>query len=131
MGLFCIDPFWDDTQTLSHPEDMGINREGLSAHAKEKETVNGLWANAFEATQCLLYLFRTHPPEESEAEFSLAFLNPPQEIKNAPRFLIGQSTRSYGLNDRSRSCLEEIFPMREPTLQPMVGPIPILIVGVL
>jgi len=110
---------------------MSINGKGLSSHAKKKETVNGLWSNALEATQRLLDLFGTHPLEEGKAQFPLPFSYPSKEIQNASRLLLGQTTWSDGLNDRTRSCLKEIFPIRESGLQPLIGPIPISVVRVL
>jgi hypothetical protein len=60
MGLFCMDSFRDETEALSHPEDMRVNRKGFPSHAKEKETVDRFWTNPFEASKGLLNFFRTH-----------------------------------------------------------------------
>jgi len=110
---------------------MSVNGKGLSSHAKKKETVNGLWSNALEATQHLLDLFGTHPLEEGKVQLPFPFFNPSEDIEDASRLLIGQTTRPNGLNDCPSSCLEDVFPIRESGLQPLIGPIPISVVGIL
>jgi len=131
MGLLCIHSLWNEAETFSYSEDMSVNGKGLSSHAKKKETVNGLWSNALEATQRLLDLFGTHPLEEGKFQLPFPFFNPSEDIEDASRLLLGQTTRPDGLNDRTRSCLKEIFPMGESGFQTLKRSIPISVVGIL
>ena len=60
MGFFCIHFSWNETETLSYPEDMGIDGKRLPSQAKKKEAVNRLRANPLEAPQGLLNLLVAH-----------------------------------------------------------------------
>lgn len=131
MGLFCIHPLRNEAETFSYSEDMSVNGKGLSSHAEEQETVNRFRANPFEAFKSLLDLFRTHLLQKEEVQLPFPFFNPSEDIEDASRLLLGQTTRPNGLNDRPSSCLEDVFPIRESGLQPLIGPIPISVVGIL
>jgi len=89
MSLLCIHFIWDKAEAFSHPMNVSVNGKSLSSHTKEKEAVNGFWANAFKATQHLLDLFRTHLLEEGKAQLPFTVSNPPQDIKDASCFLSG------------------------------------------
>jgi len=131
MGLFCTDPFRDETETPPHPEDMGVHGKGLPSQAKEKETVNRFGADPFQDSKGPFDFFGTHLFQEEEAQLPFPCFNPSEEVEDPSRLLLGQSTRPDGLNDGRHLCLEEIFPTGESGLQSFVSSIPILITGVL
>jgi hypothetical protein len=54
VRLLRTHPWRDETEAYPNPEDMCIDREGLSPQAKKKETVNGLRPNPFETSEDLL-----------------------------------------------------------------------------
>jgi len=110
---------------------MSVNGKGLSSQTEEEETVNRFRANPFEAFKDLLDLFRTHLLQEEEVQLPFPFFNPSEDIEDASRLLLGQTTWSDGLNDRTRSCLKEIFPMGESGFQTLKRSIPISVVGIL
>jgi hypothetical protein len=60
MGFFCIHPIWNETHTFPDSEDVRIDREGISPHAKKKEAMDGFRADPFEPFQGLLDLFGIH-----------------------------------------------------------------------
>jgi len=60
MGFFSLNLVWNEADTLPNSEDMGVNWKGFSSHTKKKETVNGFWADPFEAFKDLLDLFGTY-----------------------------------------------------------------------
>lgn len=131
MGFFCIHLVWNETHTFPHPEDMSINREGISSHSEKKEAMDGFGADPFEPLKGLLDLFGTHLFQEEKAQLPSPILKPLQDLANAPCFLLGQSARPDGLHNGACPCLEEIFPLRESGFQRMIGSISISVVRVL
>jgi hypothetical protein len=54
MRFFCIRRFWNETNSLSNPKDMSINREGFSSQAEKKETVKSFWTDPFQGANRFL-----------------------------------------------------------------------------
>ena len=113
MCLFRAHSLRDETQPFPRSEDMGIHWESFSSHAKKKETVNGFGADPFQAPHGSLDFFRIHLSQKGKAHSSFAMFNPTEGLPDTPCFLFRQSPRSDGLNNSSRPCSEDIFPLWE------------------
>lgn len=131
MGLLSIDLLRNKAEAFPNPQHMSINWKGIPSQAKKEDAVNGLWADPLKTSERLDDLFGAHPPEKTKAQPSFLSLDPLEDLSNAPCFLPSQSTRSNGLDDRARLCLEDIFPEGESTSQSPIGSVPIPIVRVL
>jgi hypothetical protein len=88
MSLVCVHPYRNEAEMLPHPQDMGVDWEGFSPHAKKKETMSRLWTDSFETSDRLHDLFRIHFLQKGEAQLSVMFLNPAQGFTDAPCLLM-------------------------------------------
>ena len=114
MRLFRIHLFRNDAETFPDPEDVRIDRKGLSPQTKKKKTVNGLRSNPFET-------FRSISLIVSESIFcNTRRLNPPkwslihsEDLLDAPGLLFGQSAGPDGPDDASSRRTEGRLPIGE------------------
>jgi hypothetical protein len=92
MGLFCIHPFWNETEALPDPKDMSIHRKGLSSQAEEKKAVKRFRTHAFQGTDRFLDLFGIHLSQKGKAQFSLLSFDPTEDFADASGLLLSQPT---------------------------------------
>ena len=131
MGLFCIQPLRNETETFPDPKDMGIHGEGLPSQTEKEKTGERLRSDPFQGTEGLFDLLRSHPSQEEKSESAFPILDPLKKITDPFRFLVGQSTRSDRPDDRSHLCPGDIFPKGKSGSQSFVSQISVPVVSVL
>jgi len=131
MCLFGAHPRRNETEALSNPEDMRVDREGVSPEAEKKETVNGLRTDAVEAPEGLFDRLGIGRAQRGQAEPSEMHLDPSEDLFDATGFLLGQPARTDRADKAPSACTEDILPFRESRFQGLISPIPISVVGIL
>ena len=96
MGVFCIHPFGDETETLPDPEDVSIHWKGVSSQTEEKEAMNRLRTDPFQGADRSLDVLGFHLSQKGKAQFSFLSLDPKKNLTDALRLLFGQPALSDG-----------------------------------
>jgi hypothetical protein len=131
MSFLCIDLLRNESKAFPHSQNMSVNGKGFPAQTKKEEAMNRLWSNPFEFPKALLDLFLAHPFQESEAHFPFPLPEPLKDIHDTLRLLSRKSPRAKGFHNHPPLSIEDIFPFGKLVFQSLVGPIPILVVGIL
>src|SRR4030042_4829297 len=131
MSLFCIDLFRNESKAFPYSQNMSVNGKGFPSQTKEEQAVNRLGSNPFETPKGLLDLFLTHSFQEREPPLPFPLLEPLKDIHDTFRLLSCKSPRAKGFHNHPPLSIKDIFPSGKLTFQSLVGPIPILVVGIL
>ena len=87
MGLLGMECLRNDPKTLPHPQDVGVNRKGVPAQAKEEETVNRLRPHPFQTAHHFHNVLRIHRPQEIEVQLPVPISDPTEDVANSLSFL--------------------------------------------
>ena len=98
MRLFRTHPFGNEAEAFSNPENVRVDRKGLSPQTEKKQTVNGLRPHPFEASEALLDRLGIHLSNTDKAEPSEMGFDPSEDLPDAPCLLFGQSARTDRAN---------------------------------
>src|SRR4030043_214060 len=131
MSLLCIDLFRNESKACPYSQNMRVNGKGFPSQTKEEQAVNRLGSNPFETPKGLLDLFLPHSFQESEAHLPFPLLEPLKDIHNTFRLLSCKSSRAKGFHNHPPLSVKDISPSGKLAFQSLVGPIPILVVGIL
>ena len=131
VSFLCINLLRNESKAFPYSQNMSVNGKGFPSQTKKEEAVNRLWSNPFEFPEGLLDLFLLHPFQESEAHLPFPLPEPLKDTHDTLRLLSRKSPRAKGFHNHPPLSVEDIFPSGKLVFQSLVGPIPILVVGIL
>jgi hypothetical protein len=131
VGLLAGRPVRGEAQPPGHPVDVGIDGKGGPAQREEEDDGGGLGADAGHGEKPRPRLFQTQLAQKRQLDLTPLLRDAAQRLLDAGGLGGGQSRRTDRLDQFVRRRVADRLPGGEPLPQPLEGPVPVDVVGVL
>ncbi len=121
----------DPAEPRGDPVHVGVDRERGTAHREDEHAGGGLRAHARKRPQVCLRLGIAEVIEAREVDAALAVIDGGQDLLDAAGLLIGDPAAADGVGHLTGRRVQNLFPGREPLLQPPERPLGVHVRGVL